>query len=158
MAPKTTSQAFRITLGGSRVKEGAKHGKERSLGSDGEQIEKHMKKTPNKISQPITDRAGRETEKLRYEWETRRHESIEDGSDFLKDFLRCHFEEHLDYIRIVNNLTLDEIKMIGNEQSKALGVRQCRRLFNAPVLSDQIGFLLWCELRQGHNLDHNHEI
>ncbi|KAH9907169.1 hypothetical protein F4778DRAFT_525701 [Xylariomycetidae sp. FL2044] len=83
--------------------------------------------------------------------------SVGEGEEFLKNFLRHHFEEYLDQIRVTCDLTLEEIKMIGNEEDKKSGVGQCRRLFNAPVLSDQVGYLLWCELRQGDALDHSHE-
>ncbi|CAJ2504926.1 Uu.00g123200.m01.CDS01 [Anthostomella pinea] len=94
---------------------------------------------------------------LAQECEFRHRESVQHGDEFLRDFLRCHFEQYLDHIRIISGQTLEEVKMIGNEKDQKLGVRQCRRLFNAPVLSDQIGYLLWCELRQGKALDHSHE-
>jgi hypothetical protein len=81
-----------------------------------------------------------------------------DGQEYLREFLRHHFEDHIDSIRVISNITLEEIRMIGNVRNKSLGVRQCRRLFNAPVLSDEIGHLLWRRLRQGINtFDHVHE-
>ncbi|KAI0378950.1 hypothetical protein F5Y04DRAFT_283320 [Hypomontagnella monticulosa] len=91
------------------------------------------------------------TKQLAREYEIRRQESIEDGREFLKDFVRYYFREYVDHIRIISTLTFEEIKMIGNEQDQAYGVQQCRRLFNALVLSDQVGHLLWCELRKGRH-------
>ncbi|ETS78322.1 hypothetical protein PFICI_10384 [Pestalotiopsis fici W106-1] len=79
------------------------------------------------------------------------------GREFLLDFLQSHFPEHLDNITLRGTPTLEEIRMIGNEDL-ATGVRQCRRLFNAPVISDTVGSLLYQELRQGHALDHTHEV
>lgn len=96
-------------------------------------------------------------EQLEHEHEFRRRVSVEQGKDFLLDFLQHHFEEHLGTITIKSNKTLEEIKMIGNEELP-VGVRQCRRLFNAPVISDQVGLLLWQELRQGDALCHSHEV
>jgi hypothetical protein len=93
---------------------------------------------------------------LEYENEFLRRATVEDGKDFLLDFLRYHFPDHLDSIAIKCRKTLEEIKTIGNEE-RSVGVRQCRRLFNAPVLSDEIGLLLWTELRQGDALSHCHE-
>ncbi|KAI1338896.1 hypothetical protein F5Y15DRAFT_424342 [Xylariaceae sp. FL0016] len=97
------------------------------------------------------------TERLTRVREYRRRESVQDGEDFLKDFLEHHFETHIDHIRITCNLTLEDIKMIGNEEDQKLGVHACKKLFNAPVINDEIGYLLWCELRQGDGLDHSHE-
>ncbi|KAK7995775.1 hypothetical protein PG991_015242 [Apiospora marii] len=95
------------------------------------------------------------------EREFRRRFSIQEGRDFLADFLRVHFWAHRDQVAIradaASARTLEEIKMIGNEGDAASGVRQCRRLFNAPVLSDRVGSLLYAELRQGGDLDHCHE-
>ncbi|KAI0164015.1 hypothetical protein GGR57DRAFT_516353 [Xylariaceae sp. FL1272] len=87
----------------------------------------------------------------------RRSQGVLDGEEYLGNFLQQHFEDHIDQIRIISAMTLAEIKMIGNEENQAVGVSQCRRLFNAPVLNDQIGYLLWCELRQGEALDHTHD-
>ncbi|KAK8112507.1 hypothetical protein PG984_013033 [Apiospora sp. TS-2023a] len=99
-----------------------------------------------------------ELEALQQEHEFRRRFSIQEGRDFLADFLRVHFAAHRDHVAIrAEGLTLEEIKMIGNEEDVAAGVRQCRRLFNAPVLSDRVGSLLYEELRQGDELDHSHE-
>ncbi|KAK7964415.1 hypothetical protein PG988_011389 [Apiospora saccharicola] len=106
-----------------------------------------------------------ELEALQQEHEFRRRFSIQEGRDFLEDFLRVHFGAHRDHVSIradadraaARGLTLEEIKMIGNEEDVAAGVRQCRRLFNAPVLSDRVGSLLYEELRQGDELDHSHE-
>ncbi|KAK8078796.1 hypothetical protein PG994_002603 [Apiospora phragmitis] len=96
-------------------------------------------------------------EELQHEHEFRRRFSVQEGRDFLADFLRVHFAEHRDHVAIRTAKTLEEIKMIGNEEDVASGVRQCRRLFNAPVLSDSVGSLLYEELRQGEDLDHSHE-
>ncbi|KAF3026460.1 hypothetical protein E8E14_012581 [Neopestalotiopsis sp. 37M] len=79
------------------------------------------------------------------------------GRHFLLDFLRSHFPKHLDNITLRGTPTLEEIRFIGNEDL-ATGVRQCRRLFNAPVISDKVGSLLYQELRQGQALDHTHEV
>lgn len=102
-----------------------------------------------------------ELEALQQEHEFRRRFSIQEGRDFLSDFLRVHFAAHRDHVAIradaASARTLEEIKMIGNEEDVASGVRQCRRLFNAPVLSDRVGSLLYEELRQGDDLDHSHE-
>ncbi|KAK8062166.1 hypothetical protein PG997_014263 [Apiospora hydei] len=96
---------------------------------------------------------------LQREHEFRRRFSEQEGRDFLADFLRVHFAPHRDAVAIRRRpaKTLEEIKMIGNEEDVAAGVRQCRRLFNAPVLSDRVGSLLYEELRQGAELDHSHE-
>ncbi|KAI1326555.1 hypothetical protein F5Y16DRAFT_400250 [Xylariaceae sp. FL0255] len=88
--------------------------------------------------------------------ESRRLEGVMEGTAFLRRFLHHHFEDYYDHIQVISDITLEEIKMIGNED-QAIGVRQCRKLFNAPVLSDQIGYLLWTELRQGLTLDHAHD-
>jgi hypothetical protein len=93
---------------------------------------------------------------LEQEHELRRRVSVEEGKEFLLDFLHHHFEDHIGAITIKSTKTLEEIKMIGNEDLST-GVRLCRRLFNAPVISDQVGLLLWQELRQGDALNHNHE-
>ncbi|KAK8030171.1 hypothetical protein PG993_011462 [Apiospora rasikravindrae] len=96
---------------------------------------------------------------LQREHEFRQRFSVQEGRDFLTDFLRVHFASHRDVVAIRRwpAKTLEEIKMIGNEEDVASGVRQCRRLFNAPVLSDRVGSLLYEELRQGADLDHSHE-
>lgn len=99
----------------------------------------------------------RDFEELQHEHEFRRRFSIQEAHDFLSDFLRVHFAGHRDLVTIRTAKTLEEIKMIGNEEDVATGVRQCRRLFNAPVLSDRVGSLLYEELRQGEDLDHSHE-
>ncbi|KAH8196415.1 hypothetical protein TruAng_009431 [Truncatella angustata] len=96
-------------------------------------------------------------EGLMYEHEFRRRMSANEGREFLLDFIQDHFPEHVQNITIRGTKTLEEIKMIGNEDEPSVGVRQCRRLFNAPVMSDQVGLLLWQELRQGDALDHSHE-
>ncbi|KAI0594737.1 hypothetical protein F4775DRAFT_421377 [Biscogniauxia sp. FL1348] len=123
---------------------------------DEREIKKYIKRARVKTPKQLEENR-QAAERLARECEFRRRKSICDGLNFLQDFLDCHFEEHLDQIRITCDLTLEQIKMIGNEEDKKWGVRQCRRLFNAPVLSDQIGYLLWCELRQGDTLDHRHE-
>jgi hypothetical protein len=86
-----------------------------------------------------------------------RQEAQWKGRHFLLDFLRSHFPQHLDNITLRGTPTLEEIRFIGNEDL-ATGVRQCRRLFNAPVISDKVGSLLYQELRQGQALDHTHEV
>lgn len=95
-------------------------------------------------------------ERLRYEHEFYRQVSVQEGRDFLLNFLKYHFPEHLENITIKSDKNLEEIKMIGNEDL-AIGVRQCRRLFNAPVISDRVGSLLWQELSQPDTLNHSHE-
>ncbi|KAI1846395.1 hypothetical protein JX266_007600 [Neoarthrinium moseri] len=102
-------------------------------------------------------RFEQEIRQLEHESEFRRRLSVEDGREFLLDFLRHHFADHVDKVTIKSTRTIEEIKMIGNE-GRGTGVRACRRLFNAPVISDQIGLLLWQELRQGDALDHSHEL
>ncbi|KAI0026022.1 hypothetical protein F4780DRAFT_718118 [Xylariomycetidae sp. FL0641] len=88
----------------------------------------------------------------------RRRRSVQAAEAFLRDFVGAHFGEHADAIRITADAaTLDDIKMIGNETDQRTGVGACRRLFNAPVLSDQVGYLLWQELRQGEALGHSHD-
>ncbi|KAI0175140.1 hypothetical protein BJ166DRAFT_587886 [Pestalotiopsis sp. NC0098] len=92
-----------------------------------------------------------------YEFDFRWCVDVCQGRDFLIDFLRCHFPEHMSIITLRGTPTLAEIRIIGNEQM-AEGVRQCRRLFNAPVISDTVGLLLYQELRQGESLDHSHDV
>ncbi|KAI1636813.1 hypothetical protein F4809DRAFT_607269 [Biscogniauxia mediterranea] len=147
----------RLSVMGAEAKQPQKRDeKEKEVKRDEREIKKYIKKAPVKTPEQLEeDRQA--AEQLARECEFRRCRSIRAGVDFLRDFLSCHFEEHLNQIRITCGLTLEQIKMIGNEKDKKWGVRQCRRLFNAPVLSDQIGYLLWCELRQGDALDHKHE-
>ncbi|KAI1485194.1 hypothetical protein F5X96DRAFT_661072 [Biscogniauxia mediterranea] len=147
----------RLAVMGAEAKQPHKRDeKGKGVERDEREIKKYIKKAPTKTPEQLEeDRQA--AEQLARECEFRRCRSIRAGVDFLRDFLDCHFEEHLSQIRITCGLTLEEIKMIGNEEDKKWGVRQCRRLFNAPVLSDQIGYLLWCELRQGDALDHKHE-
>ena len=95
-------------------------------------------------------------QKLQEENEFRHLLAVQEGRDFLHHFAKTHFESHMDHISITNAKTIGEIKMIGNEEI-SVGVRQCRRLFNAPVISDDMGLLLWQELRQGDALDHSHD-
>ncbi|KAI5917997.1 hypothetical protein F4810DRAFT_693901 [Camillea tinctor] len=152
-----SNATFPISLMGAEVKPlPKKDDKGKEVERDGREIIKFIKKASTKTPQ---QREGdrRAVEQLIQECEIRRRASIHDGEEFLRDFLNCHFEEHLDQIRITCDLTLEQIKMIGNEEDQMWGVSQCQRLFNAPVLSDQIGYLLWCELRQGDTLDHSHE-
>ncbi|KAI2633171.1 hypothetical protein GGS26DRAFT_590767 [Hypomontagnella submonticulosa] len=103
----------------------------------------------NRIAEQIGVRLA--AERSVREYEIHRQESIEDGREFLKDFVRYHFKDYIDHISIISTLTFEEIKMIGNEQDQGWGVRQCRQLFNAPVLNDEVGHLLWCELRKGRH-------
>lgn len=97
-----------------------------------------------------------ELQKLQEENEFRHLLAVQEGRDFLYHFAKTHFESHMDHISITNTKSIGEIKMIGNEEL-SVGVQQCRRLFNAPVISDEMGLLLWQELRQGDALDHSHE-
>lgn len=97
-----------------------------------------------------------ELKKLQEENEFRHLLAVQEGRDFLHHFATTHFESHMDHISITNTKSIGEIKMIGNEEL-SVGVQQCRRLFNAPVISDDMGLLLWQELRQGDALDHSHE-
>ncbi|KAI8631230.1 hypothetical protein F5Y19DRAFT_473628 [Xylariaceae sp. FL1651] len=120
------------------------------------QTKKSLKKVPS-MTPELLENKRIELEHLAREREALRLEAVMDGKGFLTDFLRYHFEDQFDNIRIISKLTLEEIKMIGNEENINCGVRQCRRLFNAPVLSDQVGYLLWRELRQGNALDHSHK-
>ncbi|KAI0129717.1 hypothetical protein BJ170DRAFT_593264 [Xylariales sp. AK1849] len=118
--------------------------------------EKHARrksKSPTRLNEELRQATG----ELEQQHEFRRCMAVQEARDFLLNFLNHHFEDHLDHITIKCSSTLDEIKMIGNEEL-SLGVRQCRRLFNAPVISDQIGMLLWSELRQGDSLDHSHAV
>ncbi|KAI1504769.1 hypothetical protein F5X99DRAFT_370921 [Biscogniauxia marginata] len=152
-----TTPSFRLSLMGAEINPlPKKDERTRELERDEREIKKYIKKAPNKSPEQVEEER-QATEQLIRECEFRRRKSIHDGEVFLKDFLNCHFEGHLDQIRISCDLTLENIKMIGNEEDQRCGVKQCRRLFNAPVLSDQIGYLLWRELRQGDSLDHSHE-
>ncbi|KAI0009361.1 hypothetical protein F4779DRAFT_640554 [Xylariaceae sp. FL0662B] len=156
------SLSFHITLKGTMMRHKPRQAAEPKAPTRYRmQINKRTKKAPStKLSQvekaAAAAAARRAAAQLARERETRRRESVWDGREFLRDFLRTHFGEYLRHIQITSELTLDEIRMIGNEADKKWGTRQCRRLFNAPVLSDSIGYLLWCELRQGDALDHSH--
>ncbi|ORY58432.1 uncharacterized protein BCR38DRAFT_447291 [Pseudomassariella vexata] len=133
-----------------------KQGKE--IQKDIRRLSRYCRKHSRRKSSPVrfADEQRQAAEQLEQECEFRRRLSVQDGVAFLEDFLHHHFPEHLDHIRIQSTLTLEDIKMIGNEEA-AKGIRECRRLFNAPVISDEIGTLLWNELRQGDALDHSHE-
>ncbi|KAK8116480.1 uncharacterized protein PG998_004761 [Apiospora kogelbergensis] len=112
---------------------------------------------PLSPSSPPPNLQPQSLEELQHEHEFRRRFSIQEAHDFLSDFLQVHFAEHRDLVTVRTSKTLEEVKMIGNEEDVASGVRQCRRLFNAPVISDRVGSLLYEELRQGADLDHSHE-
>ncbi|KAI1074201.1 hypothetical protein F5B20DRAFT_467826 [Whalleya microplaca] len=114
----------------------------------------HHNLLPSLSSDSDEYRAG---EILAWQREGQRLRAVRDGADFLHHFLRTHFGRYLGYIQLVGAPTLDQIKLIGNEADQQRGTRACRRLFNAPVLSDEVGHLLWRELRQGAALDHSHE-
>ncbi|KAK6083437.1 hypothetical protein SCUP234_03787 [Seiridium cupressi] len=131
----------------------------REIKKDIQRISKYKNRHRRKRSKSRNreEEGERETqERLKYEHEFRRRVSVIEGREFLLDFIQYHFASHMENITIKNTKTLEEIKMIGNEEL-SIGVRQCRRLFNAPVISDQVGLLLWQELRQGDALDHTHE-
>ncbi|KAK1520294.1 uncharacterized protein CCOS01_10413 [Colletotrichum costaricense] len=82
------------------------------------------------------------------EQEMTQHErDVAEASTFLEGFIMERWETQLQagYIKIVCNLTLDEIRELGRLRM-ADGTRECRKLITAPVLHDAIGHALWLEM------------
>ncbi|KAK1722751.1 uncharacterized protein BDZ83DRAFT_653709 [Colletotrichum acutatum] len=78
---------------------------------------------------------------------TQRERDVAEACTFLEGFIMERWETQLQagYIKIVCNLTLDEIRELGRLRM-AEGTRECRKLITAPVLHDAIGHALWLEM------------
>jgi hypothetical protein len=87
-------------------------------------------------------RLRREEEK-----EQRRWDSIFEAREYLFAFVNEGWESNMDHIKVVCSLTTDELRRIGKLE-RPEGVAQCRKLFVAPVLNDEIACALWKILRE----------
>lgn len=81
--------------------------------------------------------------------EQTRRTSIIEAQEFLEEFIRTRWETNFSHghVKIHCNLTMDEIKDLGN-LDKANGSRACRKLITAPVIHDAIGHALWMDLHE----------
>ncbi|OHE98241.1 hypothetical protein CORC01_06438 [Colletotrichum orchidophilum] len=78
---------------------------------------------------------------------TQRQKEVAEARTFLQGFIEERWETqlHAGYIKIVCDLTLNEIKEFGRLRM-AEGTRECRKLVTAPVIHDAIGNALWLEM------------
>lgn len=76
------------------------------------------------------------------EEQSRRQSSIWDANDFIESFVKDGWEDYWSSIKIVCDLTLEELHEIGH-LPRSQGTSECRKLVRVPVINDTIGTALW---------------
>jgi hypothetical protein len=95
-----------------------------------------------KMQRQVMDIQNYELVKLR---ENQRSQSIKDAMEYLQGFIRTGWPNNIDFIKVQRELTMEQLKFIGTLGQQD-GVRECGKLFRAPVIHNEIAYDLWKRL------------